>query len=155
MTNQALSRLGLSSDGVRDVWRVVAAALYFGQLDICSSGNDQAAIREDMALQRLAALLGVSESNLCSALTNPRLEAVRSETVQAQTAAQVYYFALSLSLYIYISSPFCFLQTFFLNRLESIYCQRSSLFRYLLFCRCVHHVKVWPRHYTSSSFSTS
>ena len=104
MTNQALSRLGLSSDGVRDVWRVVAAALYFGQLDICSSSNDQAAIREDMALQRLAALLGVSESNLCSALTNPRLEAVRSETVQAQTAAQVYYFALSLYIYIYIFS---------------------------------------------------
>ncbi|XP_057692410.1 unconventional myosin-Vc isoform X3 [Corythoichthys intestinalis] len=80
-TQQTFSLLGLKEDFQSDVFKVLAAILHLGNVEIKSSGDDRSSISNgDSHLKIFCELLGVRADNLMQWLCNRRL-VLASETV--------------------------------------------------------------------------
>eukprot|EP00038_Savillea_parva_P006148 m.161964 g.161964 ORF g.161964 m.161964 type:complete len:1355 (+) comp12131_c0_seq1:60-4124(+) len=90
-TNEAFKVYGMSPEEIKDVWRIVASVLTFGQLEFEDGKGDshQATLTNDAMCQKVAQLFGVNPAALTKSLTKPRIKA-GTETVQrAQSKEQV------------------------------------------------------------------
>jgi myosin heavy chain 6/7 len=90
-TNEAFKVYGMSEEEIKEVWRVVASVLTFGQLEFADGPGDshQATLTNDAAAQKAASLFGINAAALTKSLTKPRIKA-GTETVQrAQSKEQV------------------------------------------------------------------
>eukprot|EP00035_Acanthoeca_spectabilis_P020591 m.433685 g.433685 ORF g.433685 m.433685 type:complete len:1351 (-) comp17608_c0_seq1:6494-10546(-) len=90
-TNEAFKIYGMTEDEIKDVWRVVASVLTFGQLEFKDGAGDdgQATLTNDAAAQKVAMLFGVNAANLTKALTRPKIKAGTEVVQRAQNKEQV------------------------------------------------------------------
>ncbi|CAG8540266.1 21314_t:CDS:10 [Dentiscutata erythropus] len=84
-----------------DLFRVIAAVLHLGNIEIASSRNDQAQIYENSICENVCNLLGIPVAEFIKGLLNPQVKAGREWVIQARTKEQVLYSieALAKSLY--------------------------------------------------------
>ncbi|CAG8468215.1 2299_t:CDS:10 [Dentiscutata heterogama] len=84
-----------------DLFRVIAAVLHLGNIEIASSRNDQAQIYETSICENVCNLLGIPVAEFIKGLLNPQVKAGREWVIQARTKEQVLYSieALAKSLY--------------------------------------------------------
>ncbi|KAF0478682.1 hypothetical protein F8M41_023950 [Gigaspora margarita] len=97
----AMNVVGISEDEQIDLFRVIAAVLHLGNIEIASSRNDQAQIFETSASENFCNLLSIPVSDFIKGLLNPQVKAGREWVTQARTKEQVLYSieALAKSLY--------------------------------------------------------
>ncbi|CAG8448909.1 8554_t:CDS:10 [Gigaspora rosea] len=97
----AMNVVGISEDEQIDLFRVIAAVLHLGNIEIASSRNDQAQIYETSASENVCNLLSIPVSDFIKGLLNPQVKAGREWVTQARTKEQVLYSieALAKSLY--------------------------------------------------------
>ncbi|EDQ92819.1 uncharacterized protein MONBRDRAFT_13965 [Monosiga brevicollis MX1] len=90
-TNEAFGIMGMSSDEINDVWRVISAVLLFGNVNVLGGrrGDDQASITSDVCSQRLCSLLGINHNDFIKSMTRPRVKAGKDFVQKAQTKEQV------------------------------------------------------------------
>mmetsp|Transcript_276 Transcript_276/g.707 ORF Transcript_276/g.707 Transcript_276/m.707 type:complete len:1312 (-) Transcript_276:141-4076(-) len=88
-TNAAFKIYGLSPDEIKEIWRVIAAVLTFGQLEFTDGAGDQAVLANDTAAQKAAALFGINAVDLTKALTKPRIKAGGELVQKAQNTEEV------------------------------------------------------------------
>lgn len=102
-TNEAFRLYGLNDEEIRDVWKIIAGILTFGQLEFAEGkrGSEQAVLDSDMVAQKVASLFGVNSGDLVKCLTKPKMKAGTEVVHKAQTKEQVdaAVRALSKSLY--------------------------------------------------------
>lgn len=90
-TNEAFKIYGMSPEEIKDVWKVIAGVLTFGQLEFEGGqrGSDQATMKDDSVAQRVASLFGINSSSLIKCLTKPKIKAGVEYVAKAQTKEQV------------------------------------------------------------------
>eukprot|EP00039_Didymoeca_costata_P018541 m.333902 g.333902 ORF g.333902 m.333902 type:complete len:1372 (+) comp17243_c0_seq1:84-4199(+) len=90
-TNEAFELYGLDKDEIKDVWKIIAGVLTFGQLEFTEGkrGNDQAMLASELVAQKVGALFGVSSVDLIKCLTKPKMKAGTEIVHKAQTKEQV------------------------------------------------------------------
>ena len=81
----------MTDEEIKDVWRIVAGVLTFGQLEFADgAGNDhQASLTNDAEAQKVAALFGINDAALTKCLTKPRIKAGTEVVQKAQSKEQV------------------------------------------------------------------
>ncbi|QRW20965.1 Myosin head (motor domain) [Rhizoctonia solani] len=84
----ALDVVGFTPDEQLDLFRVVAAILHIGNIDISSDRTDQAQIKSNVALEKACHLLGISPQEFSKAVLRPRVLAGREWVTQARTKQQ-------------------------------------------------------------------
>ncbi|CAE6451317.1 unnamed protein product [Rhizoctonia solani] len=84
----ALDVVGFTPDEQLDLFRVVAAILHIGNIDISSDRTDQAQIKSNVALEKASHLLGISPQEFSKAVLRPRVLAGREWVTQARTKQQ-------------------------------------------------------------------
>lgn len=85
----ALQTMGFSEDEEEDLFRVVAAILHLGNLEIAEDRSEQARITNPGQLDVVCDVLGVEPSKLSSALVRPTVRAGRETVTQARNKKQV------------------------------------------------------------------
>lgn len=80
--------MGLSEREKLDLFRIVAAVLHLGNIDV-NDYRDRAEIRDFAAVERVCHLLGVPAEEFKKALLSPRIKAGRDWVTQAKSPAQV------------------------------------------------------------------
>ncbi|KAG8694294.1 hypothetical protein FRC08_008580, partial [Ceratobasidium sp. 394] len=84
----ALDIVGFTPDEQMDLFRVVAAILHIGNIDISADRGDQAQIKSPVALEKACHLLGVSPQEFSKAVLRPKVLAGREWVTQARTKQQ-------------------------------------------------------------------
>ncbi|CAE6372063.1 unnamed protein product, partial [Rhizoctonia solani] len=88
LLKNALDIVGFTPDEQLDLFRVVAAILHIGNIDISSDRTDQAQIKSNVALEKACHLLGISPQEFSKAVLRPRVLAGREWVTQARTKQQ-------------------------------------------------------------------
>ncbi|KAK4049374.1 class II myosin [Microbotryomycetes sp. JL201] len=83
----ALQTVGFSSTEQDNLFRVVAAILHLGNVQV--AGSEQAHLVNPAQLEKIAYLLGLNESQLGNALVRPKVKAGREWVTQARSPKQV------------------------------------------------------------------
>lgn len=88
ITQTALATVGFSSEEQFEVFRVVAAILHVGNIEIKGDRSDQAYITSPEVVEKVCHLLGVSSSDFSRAVLKPKVKAGREIVTQARTKRQ-------------------------------------------------------------------
>eukprot|EP00040_Diaphanoeca_grandis_P003989 m.26625 g.26625 ORF g.26625 m.26625 type:complete len:1353 (+) comp15482_c0_seq1:117-4175(+) len=90
-TNAAFKIYGMNADEIKDIWKVIAGVLTFGQLEFEGGRreSEQAVLVDDAVSQKVALLFGISASSLVKSLTKPKIKAGTEFVQKAQTKEQV------------------------------------------------------------------
>jgi len=90
-TNAAFKIYGMNAEEIKDVWKIIAGVLTFGQLEFQGGRreNEQAQITDDAIAQKVALLFGISASSLVKSLTKPKIKAGTEFVQKAQSKEQV------------------------------------------------------------------
>ncbi|KAG8784773.1 hypothetical protein FRC15_002641 [Serendipita sp. 397] len=84
----ALDVVGFNPNEQLDLFRIVAAILHIGNIDITSDRTDQAHIRNPAQAEKVCHLLGISVQEFTRAVLRPRVLAGREWVTQARTRQQ-------------------------------------------------------------------
>ncbi|SCV72410.1 BQ2448_3947 [Microbotryum intermedium] len=87
LLRKALDTVGFSDDEQLRLFRIIAAILHMGNIEI--GGTDQAHIVDRTQLEKVCFLLGLDETPFMNALVRPKVKAGREWVVQARSAKQV------------------------------------------------------------------
>ncbi|KAG8726810.1 hypothetical protein FRC12_023061, partial [Ceratobasidium sp. 428] len=79
----ALDIVGFTPDEQMDLFRIIAAILHIGNIDISADRGDQAQIKSPVALEKACHLLGVSPQEFSKAILRPKVLAGREWVTQA------------------------------------------------------------------------
>src|ERR1700722_6119555 len=85
---KALDVVGFTEAEQLDLFRIVAAILYIGNITLSSTRSDDAVIPEPSQAERVCYLLGITASEFTKALLRPRVLAGREWVSQARTKQQ-------------------------------------------------------------------
>lgn len=89
-TCQAMQIMGLQSEDLSAIFRVVSAVLLFGNMKFKQERNsDQATLPDNTDAQRVSHLLGLNVTEMTKAFLKPRLKVGRDYVTKAQTKEQV------------------------------------------------------------------
>lgn len=87
---RALRTVGFSTDEQMQLFRIVAAILHLGNIQVLGEGNNQAHLRDVAQLEKVCFLLGIQDTNaFMNALVRPKVKAGREWVTQARTSKQV------------------------------------------------------------------
>ncbi|KAG8835466.1 hypothetical protein FRC17_003033 [Serendipita sp. 399] len=84
----ALDIVGFNPNEQLDLFRIVAAILHIGNIDITSDRTDQAQMRNPAQAEKVCHLLGISVQEFTKAVLRPRVLAGREWVTQARTRQQ-------------------------------------------------------------------
>ncbi|KDE02890.1 hypothetical protein MVLG_06575 [Microbotryum lychnidis-dioicae p1A1 Lamole] len=87
LLRKALETVGFSDDEQLRLFRIIAAILHLGNIQI--GGTDQAHLVDRTQLEKVCFLLGLDETPFMNALVRPKVKAGREWVVQARSAKQV------------------------------------------------------------------
>lgn len=85
----ALDTVGFTIEEQENFFRVVAAILQIGNIELADDRSEQARINNAAQVEKVCHLLGVPEQELTKALVRPRVKAGREWVVQSRTRKQV------------------------------------------------------------------
>ncbi|CAO1612723.1 unnamed protein product [Parajaminaea phylloscopi] len=85
----ALDTVGFVPDEQNNFFRVVAAILQIGNIELADDRSEQARITNSVQVEKVCHLLGVPEQELTKALLRPRVKAGREWVTQSRTRKQV------------------------------------------------------------------
>jgi len=89
-TIAAMKVMGMSDEDLASVFRVISAALLFGNMEFKQERNtDQATLPDNTVAQKVAHLLGIQVTDLTKAFLKPRIKVGRDYVTKAQTKEQV------------------------------------------------------------------
>lgn len=89
-TCQAMQIMGLQSEDLSAIFRVVSAVLLFGNMKFKQERNsDQATLPDNTDAQKVSHLLGLNVTEMTKAFLKPRLKVGRDYVTKAQTKEQV------------------------------------------------------------------
>merc|ERR1719391_711262 len=89
-TLAAMKVMGMSDEDLHSVFRVISAALLFGNMEFKQERNtDQATLPDNTVAQKVAHLLGIQVTDLTKAFLKPRIKVGRDYVTKAQTKEQV------------------------------------------------------------------
>jgi myosin protein heavy chain len=83
-----LDIVGFTSDEQFDLFRIVAAILHIGNIEITADRSDQAMIRQPAQVEKVCHLLGIPVPEFTKAVLRPRVLAGREWVTQARTKQQ-------------------------------------------------------------------
>ncbi|ANB14876.1 myosin 1 [Sugiyamaella lignohabitans] len=81
--------MGLSSQEVNDILRIISAILHIGNIQLGSESTDQGRVLNIPQLERVAHLLGIHSDQFMKSLLKPRVKAGREWVTQSRSAEQV------------------------------------------------------------------
>nr|AAK85118.1 non-muscle myosin II heavy chain [Doryteuthis pealeii] len=97
-THEAMLVMGLSSDDVNGIFRVVSAVLLFGNMVFRQERNsDQATLPDNTVAQKVCHLLGLNVTALTQAFLRPKIKVGRDHVTKAQTKEQAEYSVEAIS----------------------------------------------------------
>ncbi|KAI8996997.1 P-loop containing nucleoside triphosphate hydrolase protein, partial [Pilobolus umbonatus] len=85
---KSLTIMGLSSDEVFNLFRLISSILHLGNISI-TNYRDRADIKDYSAVERVCHLLGISAEEFKKSLLSPRIKAGRDWVIQAKSPEQV------------------------------------------------------------------
>jgi len=89
-TQNAMKVMGICEEDMNSIWRVISAALLFGNMEFKQERNsDQATLPDNTVAQKVAHLLGIQVTDLTKAFLKPRIKVGRDYVTKAQTKEQV------------------------------------------------------------------
>merc|ERR1712106_810015 len=89
-TQNSMKVMGISDEDMTSIWRVISAALMFGNMEFKQErNNDQATLPDNTVAQKVAHLLGIQVTDLTKAFLKPRIKVGRDYVTKAQTKEQV------------------------------------------------------------------
>nr|XP_027195410.1 myosin heavy chain, non-muscle-like [Dermatophagoides pteronyssinus] len=89
-TVQAMQIMGLNTEELSAIFRVVSAVMLFGNMKFKQERNsDQATLPDNTVAQKVSHLLGLNVSEMIKAFLRPRLKVGRDYVTKAQTKEQV------------------------------------------------------------------
>jgi len=88
LLKSALEVVGFSTSEQLDLFRVVAAILHIGNIEITADRSDQAQIKTPAQAEKACHLLGISVQEFTKAVLRPRVLAGREWVTQARTKQQ-------------------------------------------------------------------
>merc|ERR1719244_618517 len=89
-TLAAMKVMGMSDEDLNSVFRVISAAMLFGNMEFKQERNsDQATLPDNTVAQKVAHLLGIQVTDLTKAFLKPRIKVGRDYVTKAQTKEQV------------------------------------------------------------------
>jgi myosin heavy chain 9/10/11/14 len=88
LLRNALDVVGLSPSEQLDLFRVVAAVLHIGNIEITADRSDQAQMKTPAQAEKACHLLGISVQEFTKAVLRPRVLAGREWVTQARTKQQ-------------------------------------------------------------------
>lgn len=86
---EALNVVGFSTEEQKNLFRVVAAILQIGNIQLADDRSEQARITNAAQVEKVCHVLGLSQQELNTALLRPRVKAGREWVTQARTRRQV------------------------------------------------------------------
>merc|ERR1719239_88981 len=89
-TLNSMKIMGMSDEDLSSVFKVISAALLFGNMEFKQERNsDQATLPDNTVAQKVAHLLGIQVTDLTKAFLKPRIKVGRDYVTKAQTKEQV------------------------------------------------------------------
>lgn len=89
-TLQAMHIMGLTSEELNSIFKVISAVLHFGNIEFkMERGGDQATLPDNTTAQKVAHLLGLSVTEMTKGFLRPRIKVGRDHVTKAQTKEQV------------------------------------------------------------------
>jgi len=86
---EALTIVGFSPEEQSNIFRVIAAILQVGNIQLADDRSEQARITNTSQLEKVCHVLGLSEQELTTALLRPKVKAGREWVTQSRTRRQV------------------------------------------------------------------
>jgi len=89
-TLNSMKIMGMSDEDLSSVFKVISAALLFGNMEFKQERNsDQATLPDNTVAQKVAHLLGIQVTDLTKAFLKPRIKVGRDYVTKSQTKEQV------------------------------------------------------------------
>ena len=86
---EALSVVGFTSEEQNNIFRVIAAILQVGNIQLADDRSEQARITNTSQVEKVCHVLGLSEQELTTAFLRPKFKAGREWVTQSRTRRQV------------------------------------------------------------------